>query len=38
MKNGKMLGVGHLIIEQDIFAKKIFEKIYNNINVFITEN
>ena len=36
-KKNKVLGVGNLIINQDIFIKKIKRKIYNNINLFITE-
>ena len=38
MKKEKMFGIGHLIINQDIFIKKIKQKIYNNITLFITEN
>jgi len=38
MKKGKILGVGHLIINQDIFTKKLNQKTYNNINLFITES
>ena len=38
MKKGKILGVGNIIIGNDIFVKKIKKKIYNNINIFITEN
>jgi len=38
MKKEKMFGIGHLIINQDIFIKRIKQKIYNNINLFITEN
>ena len=37
-KNGKILGVGNLIINHDLFTKKIKRKLYNNINLFITEN
>ena len=37
-KNGKILGVANLIINQDIFTKKIKRKLYNNINLFVTEN
>ena len=37
-KNGKVLGVGNLNINQSIFAKKVKKKIFNNINLFITEN
>ena len=36
-KKNKVLGVGNLIMNQDIFTKKIKRKIYNNINLFITE-
>ena len=38
MKSGKILGVGNLIINNDIFNRKIKRKIYNNINLFLTEN
>lgn len=38
MKKGKILGVGNLIINQDIFSKKVKQKKYNNISLFITEN
>ena len=38
MKKGKILGVGNIIINQELFSKKIKQKIYNNINLFITEN
>ena len=37
MKRDKILGVGNLIINQDIFQKKIKRKIYNNINIFMSE-
>ena len=37
-KNGKILGVANLIINQDLFTKKIKRKLYNNINLFVTEN
>ena len=36
-KKEKILGVGNLLINQDIFTKKIKNKIYHNINLFITE-
>ena len=38
MKSGKIVGVGNLIINNDIFNRKIKRKIYNNINLFLTEN
>ena len=38
MKNGKIYGVGNLIINQEIFTRKIKHKTYNNIYLFITEN
>jgi hypothetical protein len=38
MKNDKILGLGSLIINNDLFMKKIRRKIYNNINIFITNN
>lgn len=38
MKYGKILGVGSLVIHQEIFSKKIKRKKYNNINILITEN
>ena len=37
-KKEKVMGVGYLVINQDIFTKKINHKIYHNINLFITEN
>jgi hypothetical protein len=37
-KKGKILGVGSLTINNEIFTKKIKNKKYNNINLFITEN
>ena len=37
-KKEKILGVGNLLINHDIFTKKIKNKIYRNINLFITEN
>ncbi len=36
-KNGKILGVGNIILNQDFFAKKVKRKIYN-INLFVTDN
>ena len=38
MKKGRIYGVGNLIINQELFAKKIKQKNYNNIYLFITEN
>ena len=38
MKKGKILGVGNFTINQELIAKKIKQKKYNNINLFITEN
>ena len=38
MKNEKLVGVGNLVIGNDIFSKKIRRKIFNNINIFTTEN
>ena len=37
-KKEKVMGVGNLVINQDIFTKRINHKIYRNINLFITEN
>ena len=37
MKRDKILGVGNLVINQDVFQKKIKKKIYNNINIFMNE-
>ena len=37
-KKGKILGVGSLTVNHEIFAKKIKSKKFNNINLFITEN
>ena len=36
MKKGKILGVGNLMISQEIFTKKIKRKKYNNISIFMT--
>ena len=38
MKKGKILAVGNLIINNEIITKKIKQKKYKNINLFITEN
>lgn len=38
IKKGKILAVGNLTINQDLLSKKIKQKKYNNINLFITEN
>ena len=38
LKKGKIFGVGNFIISQELFTKKIKQKRYNNINLFITEN
>lgn len=38
LKKGKIFGVGNFIISQELLAKKIKQKKYNNINLFITEN
>lgn len=38
MKNDKILGIGNLIINNDLFIKKIRRKVYHNINIFITDN
>ena len=38
MKKGKILGVGNFTINQELITKKIKQKKYNNINLFITEN
>lgn len=38
MKKGKILGVGNLMISQEIFTKKIKRKKYNNISIFMTDD
>ena len=38
MKKGKIIGVGNLMINQEVFIKKIKQKKYKNINIFISEN
>ena len=38
MKKGKIYGVGNLLINPEIFTRKIKHKTYNNIYLFITEN
>lgn len=38
MKKGKILGVGNFTISQELIAKKIKQKKFNNINLFITGN
>ena len=38
MKKGKIIGVGNLMINQEVFTKKIKQKKYKNINIFISEN
>lgn len=37
MKKGKLLGVGNLMISQDLFTKKVKRKKYNNISIFMTD-
>jgi hypothetical protein len=37
MKKGKTLGVGNLMINQDLFSQKINQKEFNNVNLFINE-
>jgi hypothetical protein len=38
MKKGKLLGVGNLMISQEVFTKKIKRKKYNNISIFMTDD
>ena len=38
MKKGKLLGVGNLMISQELFTKKIKRKKYNNISIFMTDD
>ena len=38
LKKGKIFGVGNFIISQELFTKKIKQKKYNNINLFITDS
>ena len=38
MKKGKILGVGNLMINQDLFLQKINQKEFNNVNIFINES
>ena len=38
IKKGKILGVGNFSINQELITKKIKQKKYNNINLFITDN
>ena len=38
LKKGKIFGVGNFIINQEIFTKKIKQKKYNNINLFVTDS
>ena len=38
MKNGKLLGVGNLMISQELFTKKVKRKKYNNISIFMTDD